>query len=278
MINRIIEFALNQRLLIIAMTILVAALGFYSLNNIPIDAFPDVTNVQVQVIAEAPGLSPVESEKLVTAPIEIAMNGLSKLTEVRSISKYGLSVVTVVFEDEVDIYFARQLVLERLQQAKESLPPSVPEPAMGPITSGMGEIYQYFLESDSLDIMGLRTIQDWIIKPQLRTVPGVTEVNSFGGQVKQYHIIVDPKKLLSYNLTLDNVFEAVQKNNSVAGGNFLEHASEQYIIRCIGLAQKEQDFENIIVKNDHGTPILVKNVATVKLGPDFNDPDVTLDT
>lgn len=276
MINRIIEFALNQRLLIIAMTILVAAIGFYSLNNIPIDAFPDVTNVQVQVIAEAPGLSPVETEKLVTAPIEVAMNGLPKLTEVRSISKYGLSVVTVVFEDEVDIYFARQLVLERLQQARESLPPSVPEPSMGPITSGMGEIYQYFLESDSLDIMGLRTIQDWIIKPQLRTVPGVTEVNSFGGQVKQYHIIVDPKKLLSYNLTLDDVFEAVEKNNSVAGGNFLEHASEQYIIRGIGLAQNEHDFENVIVKNDHGTPIFVKNVATVSLGPETRQGAVVM--
>lgn len=276
MINRIIESALNQRLLIIAMTILVAAVGFYSLNNIPIDAFPDVTNVQVQVIAEAPGLSPVETEKLVTAPIEVAMNGLPKLTEVRSISKYGLSVVTVVFEDEVDIYFARQLVLERLQHARESLPPSVPEPSMGPITSGMGEIYQYFLESDSLDIMGLRTIQDWIIKPQLRTVPGVTEVNSFGGQVKQYHVIVDPKKLLSYSLTLDDVFEAIEKNNSVAGGNFLEHASEQYIIRGIGLAQKEQDFENIIVQNDHGTPIFVKNVATVKLGPETRQGAVVM--
>ena len=276
MINRIIDFALHQRLLVVAMTILVAAFGLYSLNNIPIDAFPDVTNIQVQVIAEAPGLSPVETEKLVTAPIEIAMNGLPQLTEVRSISKYGLSVVTVVFEDEVDIYFARQLVLERLQQARESLPPSVPEPSMGPITSGMGEIYQYFLESDSLDIMGLRTIQDWIIKPQLRTVPGVTEVNSFGGQVKQYHIIVEPKKLLSYNLTLDDVFEAVEKNNSVAGGGFLEHASEQYIIRGIGLAQKEQDFENVLVKNDHGTPIFIKNVARVSLGPETRQGAVVM--
>ncbi len=276
MINRIIEFALNQRLLIIAMTILVAGVGLYSLNNIPIDAFPDVTNVQVQVIAEAPGLSPVETEKLVTFPVEVSMNGLPQLTEIRSISKYGLSVVTVVFEDEVDIYFARQLVLERLQSAKGNLPPSVPPPEMGPIVAGMGEIYQYFLESDSLDIMGLRSIQDWIIKPQLRTVPGVTEVNSFGGQVKQYHVIVDPKKLLSYNLTLEEVFEAVEKNNSVAGGNYLEHASEQYIIRGIGLAQKEQDFENIIVKNEHGTPIYLKNVAQVTIGPETRQGAVVM--
>lgn len=276
MIDRIIDFALKQRLLVIAMTILIAAIGLYSLNNIPIDAFPDVTNIQVQVIAEAPGFSPVEVEKLVTFPIEVAMNGLPRLTEVRSISKYGLAVVTVVFEDGVDIYFARQLVLERLQKARESLPPRVPQPEMGPIASGMGEIYQYFLESDSLGIMGLRSIQDWIVKPQLRTVPGVTEVNSFGGLVKQYHIIADPNKLLSYNLTLDEVFEAVEKNNSVAGGNYLEHASEQYIIRGIGLANKEQDFENIVVKNEHGTPIYIRNVARVMIGPEIRQGAVVM--
>lgn len=276
MVNQIIEFALKQRLLVAALTILLAALGLYSLNNIPIDAFPDVTNIQVQILAEAPGLSPVEVEKLVTFPIEVAMNGLPRLTEVRSISKYGLSVITVVFEDGVDIYFARQLVLERLQKARQSLPPTVPEPEMGPIASGMGEIYQYFLESDSLDLMGLRSIQDWIIKPQLRTVPGVTEVNSFGGLVKQYHIIVDPNKLLSYNLTLDEVFEAVEKNNSVAGGSYLEHASEQYIIRGIGLASKEQDFENIVVKNDHGTPIYIRNVARVIIGPEVRQGAVVM--
>jgi cobalt-zinc-cadmium resistance protein CzcA len=276
MIDKIIDFALKQRLLVIAMTIVIAAIGVYSLNNIPIDAFPDVTNIQVQVIAEAPGFSPVEVEKLVTFPIEVALNGLPRLTEVRSISKYGLAVVTVVFEDGVDIYFARQLVLERLQKARELLPPTVPQPEMGPIASGMGEIYQYFLESDSLDIMGLRSIQDWIVKPQLRTVPGVTEVNSFGGLVKQYHIIVDPNKLLSYNLSLVEVFEAVEKNNSVAGGNYLEHASEQYIIRGIGLANKEQDFENIVVKNEHGTPIYIKNVARVMIGPEIRQGAVVM--
>jgi cobalt-zinc-cadmium resistance protein CzcA len=276
MINRIIAFSLKQRLLVVAMVVLVAALGFYSLNNIPIDAFPDVTNIQVQILAEAPGLSPVEVEKLVTFPIEVAMNGLPRLTEVRSISKFGLAVVTVVFEDGVDIYFARQLVLERLQRVKESLPPTVPDPEMGPITTGMGEIYQYFLESDSLDVMGLRTIQDWIIKPQLRTVPGVTEVNSFGGLVKQYQVLVDPAKLLSYNITLQDVFEAVENNNSVAGGNFLEHASEQYIIRGIGLAQSAQDLENIIVKNEGGTPIFIKNVANVTVGPEVRQGAVVM--
>ncbi len=268
MINRLIEFGLKQRLLVIALTILVAAIGFYALNNIPIDAFPDVTNVQVQILAEAPGLSPLDVEKLVTFPIEVTMNGLPRLTQIRSISKFGLAVVTVVFEDGVDVYFARQLVLERLQNARGSLPPTLPEPELGPITTGMGEIFQYYLESDSLDLMSLRTIQDWVVRPQLRTVPGVTEVNSFGGLVRQYHILVDPNRLLSYNLSLGDVFEAVEKNNSVTGANFLEHASEQYIIRGIGLIQKERDLENIIVKNEGGTPIYVRDVAKVGLGPE----------
>ncbi|MEK7263266.1 MAG: efflux RND transporter permease subunit [Bacteroidota bacterium] len=276
MINRLIEFSLKQRLLVIAMTVLIIVVGLFAMSNIPIDAFPDVTNVQVQVIAEAPGLSPVEVEKLVTFPIEVAMNGLPQLSEVRSISKYGLTVVTVVFEDGIDIYFARQLVLERLQQARESLPATVPAPTMGPITSGMGEIYQYFLESDSLDIRDLRTIQDWVIKPQLRTVPGVTEVNSFGGLVKQFHVLVDPNKLLKYNLTLDVVFEAVKKNNSVTGGNYLEHASEQYIIRGIGLAQTEHDLEDIVVKNENGTPIFLRDVAKVEIGSEIRQGAVIM--
>jgi len=276
MIHRIIEFALHQRLLVIAMTLVVAAFGVYSLNDIPIDAFPDVTNVQVQVLAEAPGFSPVETERLVTSPIEIAMNGLPRLTEVRSISKFGLAVVTVVFDDGVDIYFARQLVLERLQSARESLPPSVPEPEMGPISTGMGEIYQYFLESDSLDLMELRTVQDWIVKPQLRTVPGVTEVNSFGGLVKQYQVLVDPQKLLSYGLSLQDVFEAVEKNNSVVGGGYLEHASEQYVVRGIGLVQTERDLEDIIVKSEHGSPIYLRNVAKITVGPEVRQGAVVM--
>jgi len=276
MIARIIEFVLHQRLLIIALTILLAALGIYSLNNIPIDALPDVTNIQVQILAQAPGLSPVEVEKLVSFPIEVSMNGLPRLTEIRSISKYGLAVVTVVFEDGVDIYFARQVVLERLQKARESLPPTVPEPEMGPITTGMGEIYQYFLESDSLDLMELRTVQDWIVKPQLRTVPGVTEVNSFGGLVKQYQVLVDPQMLLSYDLTLSEVFEAVENNNSVAGGGFLEHASEQYIIRGIGLVQAEHHLENVVVKTVHGSPIYLKNVARITVGPEVRQGAVVM--
>src|SRR5262245_30866784 len=237
MTDRIIEFSLQRRFLIVSCIVLVAVAGLFSLGVIPIDAFPDVTNVQVQILAEAPGFSPVEVERLITFPIENAMNGLPDITEVRSISKFGLAVVTVVFHDDVDIYFARQLVLERLQTVRETLPPGTPDPEMGPVTTGMGEIYQYFLESDSLDLMGLRTIQDWIIKPRLRTVPGVTEVNSFGGEVKQYQVLVDPDRLLQYGLSLSDVFTAIEKNSAVAGGNFLEHSSEQFIIRGIGLAR-----------------------------------------
>ncbi len=276
MINRLIQFSLNQPLLIFCLVILMAGLGYWSLTHIPIDAFPDVTNVQVQILAEAPGLSPVEVEQLVSFPIEVAMNGLPQLTEVRSISKFGLGVITVVFEDDVDIYFARQLVLERLQSARESLPPNLPEPEMGPVTTGMGEIYQYFLESDSLDLMELRSLQDWVIKPQLRTVPGVTEVNSFGGLVKQYQILVAPEKLLSYGLSLAEVFEAVEHNNSVVGGNFIEHASEQYIIRGVGRAQTMSDLENIVVKTMNGTPIYVKNVAEVAIGAEVRQGAVVM--
>lgn len=275
-ISRLIEASLRQRLLVIAVTVLVAALGVSALNDIPIDALPDVTNVQVQVIAQAPGFSPVEVERLVSFPIEVAMSGLPRLTEVRSISKFGLAVVTVVFEDGVDIYFARQLVFERMQNARESLPPSVPDPEMGPITSGMGEIYQYFLESDSLDLRELRTIQDWIVKPQLRTVPGVTEVNSFGGLVKEYQVLVDPQELLRYGLTLRDAFEAVERNNSTVGGGYLEHASEQYIIRGIGTAKGVEDLENIVVAARSGSPVYLRNIARVGVGSEVRQGAVVM--
>src|SRR3989339_2024603 len=237
MIDRLISFALRQRLLIIVAVILLAALGSYAFKKLPIDAFPDVTNIQVQIITETPGRSPVEVEKFITYPIEIQMTGLPGLIELRSLSKFGLSLVTVVFEDDVDIYFARQLVLERVIEAKEKLPAGI-EPAMGPISTGLGEIYQYTLErpeDEALDLMELRTIQDWIVRPILKTVPGVTDINSFGGFVKQYQVLIDPDRLRKYNLTLKEVFEAVAQNNANAGGNILEHSSEQYIVRGVGL-------------------------------------------
>ncbi|MBI3803548.1 MAG: efflux RND transporter permease subunit [Nitrospirae bacterium] len=274
MIDRVIEFALRQKMLILIATFLLVGFGLYAFHSIPIDAFPDVTNIQVQVITEAPGRSPVEVEQFITYPIEVQMTGLPKLVELRSLSKFGLSMVTVVFEDDVDIYFARQLILERLIQAKEKLPAGA-EPAMGPISTGLGEVYQYTLERPSgaarpsdqeEDLMDLRTIEDWIVRPILKTVPGVTDVNAFGGHVKQYQVLIDPDRLKKYDLTLREVFESVSRNNTNAGGNILEHSSERYLIRGVGMIKDLQDIRDIVVKADKGTPVFIRDVAEVRIG------------
>src|SRR3972149_4560500 len=282
MIEKIIIFALEQRVLIIIGVILLAIFGIYAFQKLPIDAFPDVTNIQVQIINEAPGRSPVEVERFITYPIEVQMTGLPKLIELRSISKFGLSVVTVVFEDDVDIYFARQLILERLIEAKEKLPEGV-ESSLGPISTALGEVYQYTLEKEGnpnlteKDLIELRTLQDWVIKPILKTISGVVDVNAFGGFVKQYQVLVNPDKLRKYNLTLREIFESVAKNNTNAGGNILEHSSEQYIVRGFGLIQSIQDIENIVVKEEAGTPVFVKDVAEVKIGPETRQGAVVKD-
>src|SRR3972149_454196 len=305
MIDRLIYFALRQRLLVMLAVIVLAAFGVYAFMKLPIDAFPDVTNIQVQIITEDPGRSPVEVEKLITYPIEVQMTGLPRMQELRSLSKFGLSMVTVVFEDDVDIYFARQLILERLIEAKGKLPAGV-EPVMGPITTGLGEVYQYTLEKSQesgvrsqthphlnplpegeetllsphlqgegqggdgveKELMELRTVQDWIVRPILKTVPGVADVNSFGGYVKQYQVLIDPDRLRKYDLTLKDVFEAVSENNANAGGNIIEHSSEQYIVRGAGLIASLQDVLDIVVKEHEGTPVFVRDVAEVKFGPD----------
>jgi len=281
MIEKMVAFALRQRLLILVAVVLIGIFGFYSLKKLSIDAFPDVTNVQVQVIAEAPGRSPIEVEKFVTFPIEVQMTGLPHLVELRSLSKFGLSMVTIVFEDNVDIYFARQLVLERLIEAKEKLPEGV-EPALGPISSGLGEIYQYTLERPNGkeatdDLMELRTVQDWIVRPILKNISGVADVNSFGGYVKQYQIIVDPQRLIKYDLSLREISEAIAANNSNAGGNILEHVSEQYIVRGIGIIQSIEDIENIVLKENEGVPVYVKNVAKVEFGPEIRQGALVVD-
>lgn len=264
-------------MLVIIGAVIVSGLGVLALKEIPIDAFPDVTNVQVQVLATAGALSPVEVEKLVTRPIELEMSGLPRLTEVRSVSKIGIAVVTIAFEDGVNDYFARQLVAERLQSARESLPAGV-EASLGPITTGLGEIFQYTLVSrdGKHDATELRTVQDYIVKPILRTVPGVTEVNSFGGLVKQYQVIVNPDRITSYKLTLQQVFEALEKNNSNSSGNFIEHGSEQYIVRGLGLVKDVRDIENIIVDTHEHTPIYVRDVAEVKIGAELRQGAVTM--
>lgn len=273
-IDRLIEVALRRRVMVLAAVLIVAAVGVAAFRDLPIDAFPDVTNVQVQVITEAPGRSPVEVEQFVTYPIEVKMTGLPRLAELRSLSKFGLSMVTVVFADDVDIYFARQLVLERLIEAREHLPEGV-EPLMGPITTGLGEIYQYTLQRPAEapgpidpreNLMELRTIQDWIVRPILKTVPGVTDVNAFGGFVRQYHVLIDPDRLTKYNLTLREIFEAVARNNANAAGNVLERASERYLIRGVGLIKDAQDIRDIVITASHGVPIFVRDVADVTIG------------
>jgi cobalt-zinc-cadmium resistance protein CzcA len=282
MIERIIEFGLRQRLLITALVTSLVLFGVYAFRELPVDAFPDVTNVQVQIITEAPGMSPEEVEKYVSYPVEVQMTGLPRVEETRSLSKYGLSMITVVFHDDVDIYFARQLVLERLIEAKEKLPPGV-EPAMGPISTGLGEVYQYTLEKPGsaplteAELMELRTLQDWVVKPILKNVPGVTDVNAFGGMVKQYQVVVDPDRLKKYDVSLKEVFSAVASNNANAGGSIIEHSAEQFIVRGVGLIKTLDDVGSIVIKNDHGTPVFVRDIAQVRFGPDARQGAVVKD-
>jgi heavy metal efflux system protein len=273
MIDRMISFSLKQRLLVLVCVVAVVGLGIYSFVKLPIDAFPDVTNIQVEILSSAPGLSPLEVEKFVTFPIEMAIRGLPRLTQLRSVSKFGISVVTVVFEDRVDIFFARQLVLERLIEAKEKVPAGV-EIAMGPVSTAMGEIYQYTLEGrEPADpgekvryLTGMRTIQDWTLSPMLKTIPGVNEVNSFGGYIKQYQVVVDPDKLLKYDLSLSGVEEALRQNNRNVGGNFLQTDSQQSLIRGLGLLQSVEDIRTIVLKSEHGVPVLMGDIADVRVG------------
>ena len=276
MLDRLIHFVLHQRLLVIIATIVLILGGILAWNLLPIDAFPDVSNVQVMILTEAPGLAPVDVEQQITFPIELAMQGLPDVSHIRSLSKAVLSQVIVVFEDHVDTYFARQLVFERLQSAKEALPEWT-EPEMGPISTGLGEIYQYTVESDTRSPMELRTIQDWIIAPQLKSLSGVNEVNSFGGLVKQYQALVNPNELLKYGLTLNDVMEAIEKNNANAGGNFLVQGWEQAYVRSVGLIQTIPDIENIVLEASDGTPIYLKDVATVELGAETRQGAVTRD-
>jgi cobalt-zinc-cadmium resistance protein CzcA len=276
MLDRLIQFVLLQRLLVILGTILMVIAGVWAWNTLTIDAFPDVTNVQVMMLTDAPGLSPEDVEQRITFPVELSMQGLPQMREIRSLSKAGLSLVTVIFEDDVDIYFARQLVFQRLQEAKEDLPEWA-EPEMGPISTGLGEIYQYTVESEERSPTELRTIQDWLIAPQLRTIPGVNEVNSFGGFVKQYHILVNPASLQKYGLTLNEVLEAVKMNNSNAGGNFIQMDWEQAYTRSIGMIGNLEDIQNIVLSAWDGTPLYLRDVADVQIGHQIREGAVTRD-
>ena len=275
--KRLLAFVVAQPLLVLALAGLLVGVGAWSAVQLPIDAIPDVTNVQVQINTNAPSLSPLEIEQQITLPIEVAMSGLPGVEEVRSLSKFGLSQVTVVFADHVNIYFARQLTLERLQEAREQIPPELGIPEMGPISSGLGEIFQYSIESAGNDLTELRTLQDWVVKPQLRGVHGVAEVNSFGGFEKQYQVLVRPAALVKYNVTLRQVFEALAANNVNRGGGYLVKAAEQYVIRGIGQVQSIAQIQNIVVTSHDGVPVRVRDLAEVTVGAAIRQGAVSKD-
>ena len=276
MIDRILEFSLKNRLLILLFSVAVFGGGVIALSRLPIDAFPDVSPVLVQIVTESPGLAPEEVEKLITYPVEVAMNGLPGVDQVKSISAFGISQISVYFNDDVDIYFARQLALEKLQEAKEEIPPGLGEPKLGPITTGLGQVYQYTVRGAESDMTELRTLQDWIVKYNLRTVPGVTEVLSFGGDVKQYQVQVDPRALIQYGVTLTGVRSALEANNRNVGGGYIVRGPEEYLVRGIGLAENLDDLGNIIVAERNGTPVYVRNIATVAIGPEVRRGAVTM--
>jgi cobalt-zinc-cadmium resistance protein CzcA len=266
-LRRIVDFSLENRPLVLIAAALTILGGGYALTQLPIDVQPDITNVQVQILAKAPALGPVEMEQFITYPIEAAMNGLPRLHEIRSVSRYGLSAVTVVFEDGVDVYFARQLVNERLSQAREAIPPGLANPEMGPVTTGLGDVFQFTVEGEGVSAMERRTILDWMIAPRLRAVPGVTEVNTWGGLPKQYQVVVDPSKLMAYRIALKDVFEAVETGSRNAGGGYIEHNREQYILRGEGLVESLADIEKIVLRaGEDGTPVTVGSVAQVREG------------
>ena len=272
----LLAFCLRHRPLILFMSLLWLIGGLASLRYLPIDAVPDVTNVQVQINTNAPGLSPLEVEQLITFPLEQAMSGLPKLEKVWSLSKYGLSQVTVVFEDSTDIYFARQLVFERIQQARSQIPEGLGEPEMGPISTGLGEVYQYEVRGDRSP-MELRTIEDWIVKRQMRKVEGVTEVNSFGGFEKQFQVLMNPEKLAAYNLTPRDVARAISSNNRNSGNGYIEHLSEQYVLRGIGQIKNIKELEDISIADMEGKNVFLRDVADVVEGPALRQGAVTRD-
>ena len=280
MLRRIIEWSIRWRLLVVVLALGLVVAGIYAASDLPIDAVPDVTTNQVQINAVAPAFTPQEMEQYVTFPIEVAMSSLPFKQEVRSISQFGLSQVTVVLGDELDIYRARQSVLERLIDVQRELPAGV-LPELAPVSTGLGEIYQFTVDDvtgkHQYSLTDLRTTLDWFIKPQLRTVPGVIEVNSFGGREQQYEVLADPAKLVAYGLTLRQVIEALERNNGNVGGAYIERGGEQQLIRGVGLIRDEHDIENIVLTSSRGTPVYVRSVADVRVGAQIRQGAATAD-
>ena len=285
MIDAIVRFSIERRILVLTLILGLVGLGAWSYQRLPIDAVPDITNVQVQINTEAPGYSPLEAEQRVTFPVETALYGLPKLDYTRSISRYGLSQVTVVFKEGTDIYFARNLVNERLNAIKGALPAEL-EPRMGPMATGLGEIYLYTVEAEAgarqadgseYGSVALREIQDWIIKPQLAQVPGVAEVNGIGGYDKQYHVLPSPARLLQFGITLDQLSTALKRNNSNRGAGYIERNGQQLLVRTPGQLKTLHEIENVVVTVHHGAPIKVKDVASVAIGKELRTGASTRD-
>jgi cobalt-zinc-cadmium resistance protein CzcA len=281
MVSSIIEWSLENRFVVMLLAIVLMGVGFVSVASLPLDAVPDLTNVQVQVLTTSPALGPVEVEQFITFPVENAMSGLPAVEEIRSISRFGLSAVTVAFQEGTDVYWARNLINERLQQARENIPPGMGDPQMGPIATGMSEIYQFEVRAKAghaYSLMDLRTILDWQIAFQLRSVPGVIEVNTFGGELKTYEIQIDPDKLLNYGISLSRIFTALEENNGNAGGGSIMHGAEQRLIRGEGLIGSLDDIRTIVLDSrSDGTPIRVSDIGEVRFSPMLRQGAVTRD-
>ena len=282
MLSRLVELSLRYKLLVLIAFAVIGVLGYQALRKLPIDAFPDVTPVQVNVYTEAPGLAAEDVESLLTTPVESALAGLPNVEEVRSVSLFGLSYVSVYFSDDMDIYFARQLVNERLQQVGDRLPAGYGKPEMGPNTSGLGQVFWYTVERADETLKGapsdsdLRTLQDWTIRLMLRTAPGVDDVTSWGGQQKQYQVRIDPMKLIAHGIGFKDVIEALQANNAQVGGNFVDIGREQYLVRGLGLVQSARDIGQIVLRTEDGTPVYVRDVAEVAFGSEIRQGAVTM--
>jgi len=264
MLTRIILFSLKNRLLVCVLAAALVVVGGRSLLNLPIDAFPDTTPVQVQINTTAPALNPQEAEQQITLPIELAVSGLPGLQNVRSVSKFGLSQVVATFDDHTSIFLARQLIMERLQSV--ALPEGMERPQLGPISTGLGEVFHYIVRSDSTNrtLTELRELHDWVVKPHLRKVRGVAEVNSWGGYEKQFHVVTEPERLIKYSLTFEDLFEALQANNQNVGGGQVERSGEALLVHGIGLTTTPEEIGDIVIQAYDGVPVRVRDVAAVK--------------
>ena len=283
MLNSLVEASLRYKFLVLIAFGVIAFLGWRAIFSVPIDAFPDVTPAQVNIYTESPGLAAEDVEQLLTFPIESGMAGLPKVQEIRSVSLFGLSYVAVYFDDDMDIYFARRLVMERLQEVGDRIPEGYGTPEMGPNTSGLGQVFWYTLEradeklNSAITDMDLRTLHDWTVRLMLRTASGVDDVMSWGGQERQYQVVIDPLNLIKYELTFKEVMEVIETNNRQVGGQYINQGAEQYLVRGLGLVADETDIGTMVVKVEDGVPVYLRDVATIEQGPALRFGAVTRD-